>query len=89
MNDFNDNLYDQLLNRLTSYNNHWSTKSIKTSENSSYGQNLILDEIHTKEFGLFDVYLVSASQVQGLDTRRATKERCETEKLKNVQKHKN
>ena len=37
-------------------------------------QTAVLDEIHTKEFSLFNVYLVSAGQVQRLDTRGATNE---------------
>ena len=36
------------------------------------GTNPVIDEIHTKEFSLFNVYLVSTGQVQGLDTSRAT-----------------
>ena len=37
-------------------------------------QTPVVDEIHTKEFSLFNVYLVSVGQVQRLDTHGATNE---------------
>ena len=63
----------------------------KTSRKHFKEQIPILYEIHTKEFSLFNVFLVSAGQVEGLDIRRATWDWCKTgpnltEKLKTCPK---
>ena len=56
------------------------------------GKSLTLNEMQLKEFSLFNVYLISAGQVQGLDTHRATNEQVQnrpqkkTEKLKTSSK---
>ena len=55
------------------------------------GKSLTLNKIQLKEFSLFNVYLVSAGQVQGLDTHRATNEQEQkwpqnNRKTKNVSK---
>ena len=54
-----------------------STEFNKIRRNLSE-QLLDADEIHTKDFNLFNYFSVSTGQVQNVDTRRAIKERCKT-----------
>ena len=49
-------------------------QAIKLIKKDCRNEPWVLMEIHTKEFSLFNVYFVSAGQVQGLDTRRVNNE---------------